>query len=60
VSNDWFTDAEIMIEALRHNLSIGEVSTVFFRNERRGTLVRFSAIFEFLGNLIYYRFIKKQ
>jgi len=59
VSNDWFTDAEIMIEALRHNLSVGEVSTVFFKNERRGTLVRFSAIYEFLSNLIYYRFIKR-
>ncbi|MDD2239289.1 MAG: glycosyltransferase family 2 protein [Kiritimatiellae bacterium] len=59
VSNDWFTDAEIMIEALRHDLSVGEVSTVFYRNERRGTFVPISAIFEFLGNLIYYRFFKK-
>ena len=58
-SNDWFTDAEIMIEALKHDLSVGEVSTVFYRNERRGTFVPFSAIYEFLGNLIYYRFIKK-
>ncbi len=59
VSNDWFTDAEIMIEALRRDLSVGEVSTVFYKNERRGTFVRFSAIYEFLSNLIYYRFIKK-
>ena len=59
VSNDWFTDAEIMIEALKHDLSVGEVSTVFFKNERRGTFVPVSAIFEFLGNLIYYRFIRK-
>ncbi len=59
VSNDWFTDAEIMIEALRHDLSVGEVSTVFYKNERRGTFVPVSAIFEFLGNLIYYRFFKK-
>ena len=58
-SNDWFTDAEIMIEALRHKLSVGEVSTVFYKNERRGTFVRFSAVYEFLCNLIYYRFIKK-
>ena len=58
-SNDWFTDAEIMIEALRHDLSVGEVSTVFYKNERRGTFVRFSAVYEFLSNLIYYRFIKK-
>ena len=59
VSNDWFTDAEIMIEALRIGLSVGEVSTVFYKNERRGTFVRFSTVFEFLGNLFYYRFIKK-
>ena len=59
VSNDWFTDAEIMIEALHHNLSVGEVSTVFYKNERRGTFVPFSALYEFLSNLIYYRFIKK-
>jgi len=59
VSNDWFTDAEIMIEALRHDLSVGEVSTVFYKNERRGTMVPFSALYEFLSNLIYYRFIKK-
>ncbi len=59
VSNDWFTDAEIMIEALRHDLAVGEVSTVFYKNERRGTFVPFSAISEFLSNLIYYRFFKK-
>ena len=59
VSNDWFTDAEIMIEALRHDLSVGEVSTVFYKNERRGTFVPISAIYEFLGNLIYYRFFKR-
>ena len=59
VSNDWFTDAEIMIEALRHDLSVGEVSTVFYKNERRGTFVPASAIYEFLGNLIYYRFFKR-
>jgi len=58
VSSDWFTDAEIMIEALRHNLSVGEVSTVFYKNERRGTFVPFHAIFEFLRNLLFYRFFK--
>ena len=59
ISNDWFTDAEIMIEALRHDLAVGEVSTVFYKNERRGTFVPFSAIYEFLSNLIYYRFFKR-
>ncbi len=33
-SNDWFTDAEIMIQALKHNMRIAEISTVFYKNER--------------------------
>lgn len=59
VSNDWFTDAEIMIEALRHNLKIGEASTIFFKNERRASFVPPSAIWEFLRNLLYYRFRRR-
>lgn len=59
-SNDWFTDAEIMIEALRNKLHIGELSTVFYKNERRKTLVNYSTILEFTVNLFYYRFFKKR
>jgi len=59
VSSDWFTDAEIMIEALKNKLNIGEVSTIFHHNERRASFVRFGTIFEFMKNLLYYRFIKK-
>ena len=59
ISNDWFTDAEIMIEALRNEENIGEVSTIFYENERRSSFVPISAIFEFLRNLLYYRFFKK-
>ena len=54
-SNDWFTDAEIMIEAIRNELRVGEVSTIFLKNERRATFVPVSAIWEFLRNLVYYR-----
>jgi glycosyltransferase involved in cell wall biosynthesis len=56
VSNDWFTDAEIMIEAIRNSLRVGEVSTVFYDNERRSSFVRPSAIWEFVCNIFYYRF----
>lgn len=59
ISNDWFTDAEIMIEALRNEENIGEVSTIFYENERRSSFVPISAIFEFLRNLLYYRFFRK-
>lgn len=60
VSSDWFTDAEIMIEALKNKLRIGEVSTDFYENERRASFVKFSTIFEFVKNLFYYRFIKNK
>jgi glycosyltransferase involved in cell wall biosynthesis len=59
ISDDWFTDAEIMIEAQRLELRICQVATVFYKNERRPSLVGFGTIFEFIGNLFYYRFFKK-
>lgn len=59
VSSDWFTDAEIMIETINSNLKICQISTVFYKNERRNTFVGFSTIFEFINNLFYYRFFKK-
>jgi len=55
LSNDWFTDAEIMIEAIRNRLRVGEVATIFLKNERRASFVPPSAIWEFLRNLMYYR-----
>lgn len=60
VSSDWFTDAEIMIEAISRNMKICQVSTVFYKNERRKTFVGFSTILEFIYNLFYYRFFKKR
>jgi len=59
LSNDWFTDAEIMIEAINKNMKICQISTVFYKNERRNTFIRFSTVFEFIYNLFRYRFIKK-
>lgn len=59
ISDDWFTDAEIMIEAQRLQLRICQVATVFLKNERRSSMVGFNTIFEFIGNLFYYRFFKK-
>lgn len=59
-SSDWFTDAEIMIEALNNKLKIGELSTIFYENERRKTLVGFDTVVEFIYNLFYYRFFKKK
>lgn len=58
VSNDWFTDAEIMIEATDRKLRVCELSTVFYENERRSSFVSFGTAFEFVGNLFYYRFLR--
>ncbi|MDP2684184.1 MAG: glycosyltransferase family 2 protein [bacterium] len=54
-SDDWFADAEIMIEARRLKARIGEVPTIFKKNEHRPSFVKFSAIFEFIRNFIIYR-----
>jgi glycosyltransferase involved in cell wall biosynthesis len=56
-SNDWFTDAEIMIQAIDLELRICEVGTVFRKNDRRSTYVNFSTIIEFIINLVQYRFV---
>lgn len=55
-SNDWFTDAEIMIQALKHKMKICEISTVFYKNERRGSFVDMRTAWEFFFNLFRYRF----
>ncbi|MDB5227051.1 MAG: hypothetical protein JWN78_1244 [Bacteroidota bacterium] len=55
-SNDWFTDAEIMIQALQHKLRICEISTVFYKNERKTSFVDLKTVWEFIYNLFRYRF----
>ena len=56
ISNDWFTDAEIMIQVIKNKMRICQISTIFYRNERRLTFIDFSTVFEFIYNLFYYRF----
>jgi glycosyltransferase involved in cell wall biosynthesis len=58
-SSDWFTDAEIMIRAIEMKLKICQVATVFYKNERRKSLVSVYTIFEFVYNLVYYKFFIK-
>lgn len=55
ISNDWFTDAEIMIEAIRLQLRICEIGTVFYKKERESSLINFSTVVEFVYNLIKYK-----
>ena len=54
-SNDWFIDAEIIIQASLRNLRIGEVPTVFFANPRRASFINARAIIGFVWHLIAYR-----
>ncbi len=55
VSDGWFIDSEIMLESMRLDMNVAEVPTVFFKNEWRGSFVKLWTIFEFIGNLAYYR-----
>jgi len=54
-SNDWFLDAEIMIQVNRYKLKLGEVPTKFIGLSGRRSFIRLNAIFEFIKNLIVYR-----
>lgn len=51
-SDDWFIDAEIMIQIRRYGMKIGDVPTVFGQNNERPSFVKLPAIFEFTKNLI--------
>ena len=50
-SDDWFIDAEIVLEAKRLGLEIAELPVVFHRNDERSSFVRPGAVLEFLRNM---------
>jgi len=54
-SDDWFIDAEIVLAARELGLEIHELPVRFLRNAERASLVRPSAIWEFLVNMSRYR-----
>jgi glycosyltransferase involved in cell wall biosynthesis len=51
-SDDWFIDAEIVLEARRLGLRIGEMPVVFRRNDLRPSFVQPAAVLEFLRNML--------
>jgi glycosyltransferase involved in cell wall biosynthesis len=51
-SDDWFIDAEIILEAQRLDLRVGEMPVVFRRNDVRPSFVRPAAIMEFARNMV--------
>jgi len=55
VSDDWFLDAEMMIQARRLKLGIGTLPAKFYKCNYRTSFVKFDTIFEFLRNLFFAR-----
>lgn len=55
-SDDWFLDAEMVIKARKLKLKTGELPTEFYKCQHRKSFVKFSAIFEFIKNLLKARF----
>jgi glycosyltransferase involved in cell wall biosynthesis len=55
-SDDWFVDAEIVLQAHRLGMRIAEFPVIFRENEVRASFVRPSAILEFIMNMLRYRF----
>jgi glycosyltransferase involved in cell wall biosynthesis len=54
-ADDWFIDAEIMIQARRLGLRIGEVETDFLALTGRPSFINLRTLLEFLANLARYR-----
>lgn len=51
-ADDWFLDAEIVIQLRRHKARIGQIPAIFLASAGRGSFVRLSAVWEFVVNLI--------
>jgi len=55
-SKDWFIDTEILIKSLKYNYKITTEITTYAHKKNHKSHIRFSTIFEFLKNIIKYRF----
>jgi glycosyltransferase involved in cell wall biosynthesis len=55
-SDDWFLDTELMIRAHEKGFRIGEIPIHFAANHDRDSFVTPQSIWEFLVNLLRYRF----
>ncbi|MBI5519087.1 MAG: glycosyltransferase family 2 protein [Desulfovibrio sp.] len=51
-SDDWFLDAEIVIQVRRLKARVGQIPTVFRSSEARSSMVKLTAIWEFVKNLL--------
>jgi len=59
-SDDWFLDTELMIRAHEMGFKIGEVPIHFAANHDRDSFVTPQSIWEFLVNLLRYRFTTRR
>jgi glycosyltransferase involved in cell wall biosynthesis len=57
-SDDWFIDAEILIQGRRLGFRIGEIETEFLGLTGRRSFVKMAAVVEFLHNLVRYRILE--
>ena len=55
ISDDWFIDAEIMIQVRRLKFNFSEISTQFTKLDSRTSFVKPGAIIEFIVNMILFR-----
>jgi glycosyltransferase involved in cell wall biosynthesis len=55
ISDDWFIDAEILLQARRLGFRIGEIETEFLGLLGRRSFVKTAAVIEFVYNLLRYR-----
>jgi glycosyltransferase involved in cell wall biosynthesis len=54
-TNDWFTDAEILLKARRQGLTVAELPVRFLENEARGSFVGLDTVWEFIRNMTLWR-----
>jgi hypothetical protein len=54
-TDDWFTDAEILLKARRHGLPVAELPVRFLVNDARGSFVGVDTVWEFIRNMIVWR-----
>lgn len=58
-SKGWFIDNEIMIKSIKRKYRIGEIPLIFLPRKKGKSKVRFSTTYEYLKNMLYWRFFKK-
>jgi len=57
-SNEWFIDAEIMIQAYKKKFRMGEIPTEFFALDERHSFISIRAIVQFVKSMLAYRWKK--